>query len=334
MRHVSFLFLYIICVVLLIVSCTSGKGEGKKVVTAKVQSAPYELLVVADKDWLKSETGQRLVETVEAPIEGLPQVEPNFRVTYINPYAFNGTFRTYANVVVAEVDKKHAEPALLMQKNVYAQPQVVLYLYAPDNAAFVQCLEKNRQAILGILNENEFARERALLKKHHSGVVTTQAKKQFGVSLLVPRDIDDLKTGKEFLWASASKLEFRQNVCLYTLPLQDMTAERFVELRDSVMKVNIPGGRDDQWMETDSRTVVTDVVSFEGKSVTAVRGLWDMRNDAMGGPFVSYLYTDTLNSRVLVAEGFVFAPEEKKRPIVRQLEAALQTLSFFLDTHK
>lgn len=334
MRHVSFLFLYIICVVLLIVSCTSGKGEGKKVVTAKVQSAPYELLVVADKDWLKSETGQRLVETVEAPIEGLPQVEPNFRVTYINPYAFNGTFRTYANVVVAEVDKKHAEPALLMQKNVYAQPQVVLYLYAPDNAAFVQCLEKNHQAILGILNENEFARERALLKKHHSGVVTTQAKKQFGVSLLVPRDIDDLKTGKGFLWASASKLEFRQNVCLYTLPLQDMTAERFVELRDSVMKVNIPGGRDDQWMETDSRTVVTDVVSFEGKSVTAVRGLWDMRNDAMGGPFVSYLYTDTLNSRVLVAEGFVFAPEEKKRPIVRQLEAALQTLSFFLDTHK
>lgn len=334
MRHVSFLFLYIICVVLLIVSCTSGKGEGKKVVTAKVQSAPYELLVVADKDWLKSETGQRLVETVEAPIEGLPQVETNFRVTYINPYAFNGTFRTYANVVVAEVDKKHAEPALLMQKNVYAQPQVVLYLYAPDNAAFVQCLEKNLQAILGILNENEFARERALLKKHHSGVVTTQAKKQFGVSLLVPRDIDDLKTGKGFLWASASKLEFRQNVCLYTLPLQDMTAERFVELRDSVMKVNIPGGRDDQWMETDSRTVVTDVVSFEGKSVTAVRGLWDMRNDAMGGPFVSYLYTDTLNSRVLVAEGFVFAPEEKKRPIVRQLEAALQTLSFFLDTHK
>ena len=335
MKHVSHILIYIIiCVAHLSASCTSGGKEGRKTVTAKVQSAPYELLVVADKDWLKSEAGQRLVEMVESPIEGLPQVEPNFRVTYINPYAFDGTFRTYANVVVAEVDKKHAEPAFLMQKNVYAQPQVLLYLYAPDNAAFVQCVEENRQAILGMLNENEFVRERALLKKHHSGAVMTQAKKQFGVSMLAPQDIDDLKTGKGFLWASASKQEFRQNVCLYTLPQQDMTVERFVELRDSVMKVNIPGGRDDQWMETDLRTVVTEVVSFEGKSVTAVRGLWDMRNDAMGGPFVSYLYTDTLNSRVLVAEGFVFAPEEKKRPIVRQLEAALQTLSFVPDTHK
>lgn len=336
MRYSSLftILIYIICVFLSFTSCTSGKGEGKKAVTAKVQSAPYELLVVADKDWLKSEAGQQLVETVEAPIEGLPQVEPNFRVTYINPYAFNGTFKTYANIVVAEVDKKHTEPALLMQKNMYAQPQVVLYLYAPDNTTFVQCVEKNRSAILSMLNENEFARERRLLKKHYSGKVMTQTKKQFGVSLMAPQDIDDLKVGKDFLWSSASKQEFRQNVCLYALPMQEMTTERFVELRDSVMKINIPGGRDDQWMETDIRTVVTDQMVFEGKSVAAVRGLWDMKNDAMGGPFVCYLYTDTLNHRVLVAEGFVFAPEEKKRPIIRQLEAALQTLSFVPDTHK
>ena len=30
--------------------------------------------------------------------------------------------------------------------------------------------------------------------------------------------------------------------------------------------------------------------------------------------------------RIVVAEGFVFAPDEKKKPIMRQLEAALQTL--------
>ena len=45
----------------------------------KVQSAPYELLVVANKDWLKTEAGQKLVEIVEAPISGLPQREGNSR---------------------------------------------------------------------------------------------------------------------------------------------------------------------------------------------------------------------------------------------------------------
>ncbi len=54
-------------------SCSSDKKAEKKKVTAKVQSAPYELLVVANKDWLKSGAGQSLVKAVETPIDGLPQ---------------------------------------------------------------------------------------------------------------------------------------------------------------------------------------------------------------------------------------------------------------------
>lgn len=315
-----------------VLGCSSEKkGHTKK---GKVQSAPYELLVVADKDWLSTEAGQSLVGTVEAPIEGLPQVEPNFRVTYINPYAFNGTFKGYANIVVAEVAKKHQEPSLSIRKNVYAQPQVVLYLSAPDNVTFEQYVKENRELMLMLLNENEFGREKRLLKKHHSGVVMKQAKKQFGVNFQVPQDIDDIKVGEHFLWASASKQDFRTNVCLYTLPMQDLALERFVEMRDSVMKINIPGGRDDQWMETDGRTVTGGWVSFDGKSCMAIRGLWDMRNDAMGGPFVCYFYPDEEKGCLLVAEGFIFAPEEKKRALVRGLEAALQTLTFEDDTQK
>ena len=43
------------------------------------------------------------------------------------------------------------------------------------------------------------------------------------------------------------------------------------------------------------------------------RGLWKMEHDAMGGPFVSHSRVDTLNNRVVVAEGFVYAPEKMKR---------------------
>lgn len=312
----------------LVASCSpEKKGKGK--VTAKVQSAPYELLVVADKEWLKTGAGQALVDVVEAPIEGLPQVEPNFRVTYINPYAFNGTFKTYANIVVVRIGRKYLERAgMVMQCDVYAQPQVLLYLEAPDDRTFVEYVEKNRALILEKLNMNEFQRERALLSKHHDKTVTDQVKKMFGVTLHAPKNIDDLKKGENFLWASDSKQEFRQNVCVYTLPMQDMTMERLVEVRDSVMKVNIPGGREDQWMETDSRTVSASMVRFDGKEILSVRGLWDMKNDAMGGPFVCYVYPDYAHDRLLVAEGFAFAPEEKKRLIVRQLESALQTVTF------
>ena len=255
---------------MLLVSCTSDKKKGKTV--GKVQSAPYELLVVADKEWLKTETGQKLVEVVEAPIGGLPQRESNFRVTYINPHAFNGTFKVYANILFVDVARKFTEPKMTLEKDLYAKPQVVEGLYAPTNEEFVKLLE----------------------------------------------------VGKDFLWASASKRDFQQNVCVYALPLSETYS--FEDMRDSVMKVNIPGDRDDRWMETDRRTVNVDDITR--KDLVVVRGLWDMRNDAMGGPFVSYVYADTVRNRFLVVEGFVFAPDKKKRPIMRQLEAALQTVTF------
>lgn len=327
-----FLFLYIIVCVgcLAVSSCASDqKRDEKKTVTAKAQSRPYELLVVANKDWLKTDVGQVLVEMAEAPIEGLPQMEKNFRVTYINPDAFNGTFKVYSNIIFAEVGKKYVETEMRMVRNEYCRPQLIVFLSAPDGQSFVDLVQGRGQQILDMFNEQEFVRERASLEKKYSRAVAQQAKKQFGVSVKAPANIDEIKVGKDFFWASDGKRENRTNVCLYTLPMRDLTMEDFVAARDSVMKINIPGGREDQWMETDSRTVICRIVERNGQQVMEIRGLWDMRNDAMGGPFVSYVQADATGQKLLVAEGFVFAPEENKRAMVRQLEAALQTI----DTH-
>lgn len=329
MRTQKLCLYIIICVCLCAVSsCTSDKkGDGKKAATAKAQSMPYELLVVANKDWLKTEAGQTLVEVVSAPIEGLPQLEPNFHVTYINPDAFNGTFKVYSNIIFAEVGKKYAEAEMRTARNEYCRPQLIVFISAPDGQAFAELIKGRSQQILDMFNEQEFVRERAVLAKKFSRAVMQQAEQQFGVSIKAPQNIDDIKVGKDFFWASDSKRENRTNVCLYTLPMQDLSLEDFVAARDSVMKINIPGWREDQWMETDARTVTSRIVERDGQQVMEVRGLWDMKNDAMGGPFVSYVQADASMQKLLVAEGFVFAPEEKKRAMIRQLEAALQTIN-------
>lgn len=57
-----------------------------------------------------------------------------------------------------------------------------------------------------------------------------------------------------------------------------------------------------------------------------MRGLWKMVGDMMGGPFVSHVRLDEKNNRVVVVEGFVFAPETDKRNFIRRIEAALYTL--------
>jgi hypothetical protein len=57
-----------------------------------------------------------------------------------------------------------------------------------------------------------------------------------------------------------------------------------------------------------------------------MRGLWVVKGDCMGGPYVSFSRVDEENNRVIVVEGFVYAPEKMKRGLIRRLEGALYTL--------
>lgn len=96
--------------------------------------------------------------------------------------------------------------------------------------------------------------------------------------------------------------------------------------RDSVMKANIPGTEPRMYMATDTLCTSVKPIAVKGEYAMETRGLWKMEHDAMGGPFVSHSRVDTLNNRVVVAEGFVYAPEKMKRGLIRRLEAALYTL--------
>jgi hypothetical protein len=79
-------------------------------------------------------------------------------------------------------------------------------------------------------------------------------------------------------------------------------------------------------MATDRNHVEVKNISSKGEYAQEARGLWHMENDAMGGPFVAHSVVDTINNRIVVVEGFVYAPEKMKRTMIRRLEAALYTL--------
>ena len=66
-----------------------------------------------------------------------------------------------------------------------------------------------------------------------------------------------------------------------------------------------------------------------GRYTAELRGLWRIQDGlAMGGPFVSITQLDQARNRIVTIEGFVFAPGEKKRDLLQQLEAIIFTLDF------
>ncbi len=326
LRAGSILLLCLLCL-----ACGNGSSSRRSdKVRGASTSAPYELLVVARKDWLKTPAGEALQSITEAKIPCLPQAESWFRTTNINPADFRKSFRLYANIITAEVSSRFAEPKCRVTRDVYARPQIVVTLTAPNETSFIALCDQYRDRILDLFNQAENEREIRVLSRKYSGIVQKQAMGQFGCDIHAPEDINAIKLGQDFFWASdEGNHENYLNLCLYRYPYVSpttFTLDYFLAKRDSFMRENIQGETEGSYMSSDHRVMQTRNIEVNGHFVQEVRGLWQMEHEAMGGPFISYSQVDTVHNQVIVAEGFVFAPGKDKRPFIRVLEAALQTL--------
>jgi len=67
---------------------------------------------------------------------------------------------------------------------------------------------------------------------------------------------------------------------------------------------------------------------LSGNDAFEVRGKWEVKGDFMAGPFLNYSVIDEKNDRMLVVEGFTYAPNINKRDYMFELEAILKTLKF------
>ena len=155
-------------------------------------------------------------------------------------------------------------------------------------------------------------------------------KSQFDCDVWVPGELTSTKEGENFFWAGTNAATGDQNFVIYSYPYTDkdtFTKEYFVHKRDSVMKVNIPGAREGMYMSTDS--LMTDVrpISVQGDYALEARGLWRIKGDFMGGPFVSYTTVDTTTQRVFTIDCYVYSPKNHKRNYMRELEHLLYLIS-------
>jgi hypothetical protein len=148
-----------------------------------------------------------------------------------------------------------------------------------------------------------------------------------GCQLELPSGMTHYHVGQNFIWVSDDDVPTMRNICLYSYPGTSLRAEESVRKRDSVMQLNIRGEVEDMYMHTESKVPVKQkLISWQGRQLLRTEGLWEMEGDMMGGPFVSLAVADTVRKHIVVAEAFVYAPSREKRNLLRQTEAALQTL--------
>lgn len=326
-------FILVMCLVAaatIFSSCGGSSDDGKKKkATAKILSGPYEMLVVAHKSWLGSGDGIEFRGIVDHPIKGIPQAEPNFRVTTLEPRDYKGKYVMYGNILIADINDKYEKASLEVEYDVHAQPQIIATVKAPTSSRMMIFLENKKDSILDLFVQHEINREKSILDAKHSSVVLDAAKKMFGASIYAPVDVDQVFKKDNFFRAVSTKRFQIMNICMYSYPYtskEDLNLDVFAQKRDSAMCKWVYGDTEENSMTTDTRCLYESTKTIDGKFVYVVRGLWYYNKAPFGGPFISYSYVDEEKGRVLVAEGFIWSPEEKKRALIRELEASMQTL--------
>ena len=303
----------------------------KEFVMPRASGRPYEVMVVmTDKDW-EAKQGRALFKVLDVDVPGLPQSEPSFKISQVEPKRFDQILNIFRNIILMDINKQiYTKTSMKFTRDKYAFDQIVLTIQSPSAEDFADFCFDHGKDITDFLTKMEMNRLIKELKTKHSKVVSELAKELFDCELHAPDEIKSYKRGENFFWTSSNGSSALVNICMYSYPYEGpetFNKQYVLAKRDSIMAANIPGTLPSMHMATDTLCTFVEPIVVHNQYALETRGLWYMENDGMGGPFVSHSRVDTTRNLVIVAEGFVFAPEKMKRGLIRRLEGSLYTLN-------
>ena len=284
---------------LFLASCTLGGGRNGKL--PKSTGQPYEVVLEGDTDSIVTK-----ILTEEVP--ALPQPEPLCRLIQVKKGKTHGSYLLVRTRIVVNIPA--AEFSVGLSRNENASPQTVIRISARSPQQLREKL--NPEKLRQLVDEAEL--------EHFASIISTNpskqnremqqlVKKNFGISMNIPAEMQASKKAKNFIWISNNASSGMKNLIIMRVKSEERRAEK--QQIDSMLRTNMPG-------ETDSMYMVIPVL--------AKRGLWEMKGDAMGGPYVMQRIRRGKTGDEIIIIGFVYAPEMKKKILIKQLEAAISTI--------
>ena len=288
---------------LLLTSCgLTGKNRKKPASTGQ----PYEIVLEGDTDSIVTRI---LTEDVPA----LPQPEPLCKLIQVKKGKTKGSYLLVRTRIIVNITDKDFAVKLSHDEN--AAPQNIIRI----NAHSVQQLRErlNGEKLRQIVDEAELKHLAEMISNNPSKQnkeMQEEVKKTFGLDMKIPVSMNASKKAKNFIWISNNASTGMQNLLVMKVKSEERRMKNSNAFHvnvndkaqiDSILRTNMPG-------ETDSMYMTIPVL--------LERGLWEMKGDAMGGPYVMHRIHN------LYVIGFVYAPEMKKKILIKQLEAAISTI--------
>ncbi|PPK85573.1 uncharacterized protein DUF4837 [Neolewinella xylanilytica] len=316
------------------------------------------LVVVADSSTWQGDLGDSVAYFFEAPYIILPQPEPIFDVRFIEPEQVAGEpawgqLRNYlvladlsdtdsptTQMVVNDLSDEKIQQVreegfgTAVAKNKWATGQQLVYVIGKNYNELLTGLSSVYPGIVKRLEQGEDERMRVTTYFEGTNRRLGDTIRQLtganldvpGGYVRVPLDTD------EVVWLRKEVQGASLNIMVTSAPYQNqsqLSKEGLKEIRDRIGKEYVSSTTDNTWMKINDTDLplFTEAMELNGSYAIEGRGIWEIENDFLAGPFVSYLLNDTTDNELILVDGFVYAPGRKKRDLMEEVVQVIRTAS-------
>ena len=285
------------------------------------------LTLVVDKKLWNGEVGDSLQATFAYPVDGLPMDEPLFNLKHYDPSIFKD-FVTAGRLIVNV--QKGKSNYVSIKENIYAKPQMVVYVVGKSPLEINEQLFKNKEKIIKSLKDFEIKENQRRINK--STKDDQFLEKKFKINMNISKAYITAKDEPGFLWLRKETPQGHTHILLYEAPInyldnQEKRIEQIVKKRDSLSSIYVEGALKGTYMVVDKayapylfETKIGQAFAYESN------GTWELKNDFMVGPFINFAILDKKNNRILFADGFCYNPQANKRDLIFELEATMRSI--------
>ena len=316
---------------LTVISCSESKR--RQALLPNISGKAGEVIVVIDKGQWEGAVGTVLRDTLACDYPYLPQREPLFTLINVAPVGFTQMFQLHRNIVIVNIKPDVTEPGIIYRNDVWARPQCVIRINAADADTAIHLIKHESKKIVATLEQAERDRVIANAKKYEELSLAPEVAKMAGGSPHFPSGYKLKKKTDDFIWIEYNPQYGTQGILIYKYPVvegeQMMDLDNILENSNEMLKKNVPGMFDNTYMTTSS--IVRPSIEykrFKGLDFAEIRGLWEVQNDFMGGPFVSHAFYSQDGKDVIVLQAFVYAPKYDKRHYLKQVESVIYSFEW------
>jgi hypothetical protein len=320
-----------------------------------------QVMVVADQEVWDGIAGDTFFYYFAAPYILLPQPEPIFDIIHMTPEELakrpaKKEFRTIAfladvtnlnskttQLVMADVATSKLQEAqsgegykTIVGRDKWANDQLLFYMLAKNEKKLAENISSNFAPVARRINEKDM--EIVEATAYQAGVnerLTAEVMDKIGVNVRIPGDFKLAKynPAKKTIWLRRDVRQAIANIIVHCRPYvseKQLTKEGIKRIQNEVGKM-VTTPRPDTYMRINDvdLPMFVEEKTINGLYTIEAKGIWDIVNDFMGGPFVSYLMLDEAKNELIFVEGFVHAPgrvkasdpsQSNKRDLMQEVE--------------